>query len=242
MPVSLYTIKRSLLKPRTAHMRRRERKLDQRGRSLLEVHYYRRSIYDFIAATVAKPDLLFDVDVDEHSVVLDVGAHDGQWSEEISRRHGSTIYAFEPDPTSFSRLVARLVDHANVVPLQYGLGGVDMTATMALDGPGSSIYARDGRFGTAQVQIRDVTTVLDELGIEQVDLLKINIEGGEYDLLDRLIEAAWMPRIRQVSVQFHEWHPNAYSRRRSIRRAFRRHHEEVWNYPWVWEYWRSRAA
>jgi FkbM family methyltransferase len=242
MSVSLYTIKRALLKPRTAYMRRRETELDQFGRAALELHYYRRPMYDFMAASAAKPDLLFDVDVNESSVVLDVGAYDGEWSERISRRYGPTIYAFEPDPTSFRRLATRLGDQPNVVLLQYGLGGADQTATLALDGPGSSIYADSGLFGTAQVQIREVTSVLDELGIEHVDLLKVNIEGGEYDLLDRLIEAGWLPRIRLVSVQFHEWHPKAYRRRRAIRRALRRHHQEVWNYAWVWEYWRRRAT
>jgi FkbM family methyltransferase len=241
MSVSRYTIKKALLKPRTAYMRRKEKELDPFGRRSLELHYYRRSFYDFIAATVAKPDLLFDVDVDERSVVLDIGAYDGEWSEQVSRRYGSTIYAFEPDPTSFRRMAARLVDQPNVVPLRYGLGDTDQTAALALDGPGSSIYSQSGLFGTAQVQLREVTSVLDELGIEHVDLLKVNIEGGEYDLLDRLIEAAWLPRIRLVSVQFHEWHPNAYRRRRSIRRALRRHHQEAWNYPWVWEYWRRTA-
>ena len=80
--------------------------------------------------------------------------------------------------------------------------------------------------------------MLDELGIEQIDLMKVNIEGGEYDLIDRLDTAGWLPRIALVSVQFHEWHPHAYRRRRAARRALPRHHVECWNYPWVWELWR----
>jgi hypothetical protein len=91
------------------------------------------------------------------------------------------------------------------------------------------------------VQIRDVVGVLDELGIREVDLLKVNIEGGEYDLFDRLIETDWLRSVRLVSVQFHEWHPKAYRRRRAIRRALARSHTEVWCYSWVWEYW-SRTA
>jgi len=73
--------------------------------------------------------------------------------------------------------------------------------------------------------------------IDEIDVLKINIEGGEYDLIDRLDQAGWLPRIRIVLVQFHEWHPKAYRRRRTNRRALQRHHREVWGYPWVWEQW-----
>ncbi|MGH8977302.1 MAG: FkbM family methyltransferase, partial [Acidimicrobiia bacterium] len=74
-----------------------------------------------------------------------------------------------------------------------------------------------------------------------VDLCKVNIEGGEYDLFDRLIETVWLARIRILLIQFHEWHPNAYARRRAIRRAFSRTHDEVWDYPFVWEMWRRRT-
>ena len=84
--------------------------------------------------------------------------------------------------------------------------------------------------------------VLDSCGIERVDLCKVNIEGGEYDLFDRLIECDWTSRITNLSIQFHEWHPNAYRRRRAIRRALQRTHTEVWNYPFVWELWQARNA
>jgi hypothetical protein len=71
--------------------------------------------------------------------------------------------------------------------------------------------------------------------------MKVNIEGGEYDLFDRLVETDRLPRVQLVSVQFHEWHPHAHRRRRAIRRALRRSHQEVWCYPWVWELWQRRA-
>jgi FkbM family methyltransferase len=238
---SLYTIKKALLAPRTAYKRRREKRADEFSRSLLELHHYGRPVYDFICASASNPDLLHDADLDHRSVVLDVGAYDGDWSENISRRFGSKIFAFEPNPRSFARLVPRLEDHPLVISFDYGLGAADEIATLALAGAGSSIYGHDVCYLSAQVQIRDVATVLEELKINRIDLLKVNIEGGEYDLFDRLIETGWLPRIRLVSVQFHEWHPKAYRRRRAIRRTLRKSHEEVWNYPWVWEFWRRAS-
>jgi FkbM family methyltransferase len=240
--ISLYTLKRALLSPRTAYMRRRERKnLDQFERSMLELFYYSRAMSDMRRAMEEKPDLLVDAELDERSVVLDVGAYHGEWSETIATRYGATIYAFEPDPTSLPQAVARLAARRAVTVLDYGLGGTDRTAVLALAGPGSSIFASHAPLGTSSVRIRDAVAVLAELGLEHIDLLKVNIEGGEYDLLERLIGAGWLPRIRQVMVQFHEWHPKAYRRRRRIRSALRRTHREVWCYPWVWELWRRRA-
>ena len=240
--ISRYTIKKTLLAPLTAYKRRRETRADELSRVLLEQHHYGRPVYDFIRATALDPDLLFDADLDRSSVVLDVGAHDGAWSEQISRRYESTIFAFEPSPATFPRLVARLEDRAGVVPYNYGLGATDELATLTLAGAGSSTFTTDRRFPSARVQMRDVVSVLEDLGVDHVDLMKVNIEGGEYDLFDRLLETGWLPRIRLVSVQFHEWHPKAHRRRRAIRRALRETHDEVWNYAWVWELWRRRTS
>jgi FkbM family methyltransferase len=235
-------MKRALLAPRTAYLRRKERSQPFLARTMLEQQYYRRTIYDFIAASANQPELLVDFELDAHSVVLDVGAFDGDWSRQIAARYGSTIHAFEPNPAAMAKLTDRL-GGSKVVPHAYGLGGRDQEATLTLAGPGSSVYgvdAGDLPLETITVSIRDVVHVLDELGLDAVDLLKVNIEGGEFELFDRLIECEWLPRLRFVLVQFHEWHPHAYRRRRAIRGALRATHDEVWNYPFVWELWRRR--
>jgi FkbM family methyltransferase len=219
-------------------MRRRERKdLDHFERSMLELHYYSRAMADLRRDMEAKRDLLFDVDLDARSVVFDVGAYHGEWSEVVAARYGCTIHAFEPDPSSFPRLVERAAAHPTVHPLEYGLGRAEGSATLSLAALGSSTFATQPALGTCTVRIRDVAALLAELGLESLDLLKVNIEGGEFDLFDRLIETGWLPRVRQVMVQFHEWHPKAYRRRRAIRRALARTHREVWCYPWIWELW-----
>ncbi len=224
-------------------MRRRERKdLDHFERSMLELHYYSRPLAEMRRAVEAKPDLMYDADVGGNDVVFDVGAYHGDWSEEIARRYAPTIYAFEPDPMSFPELAARFAGRPRMTSLQYGLGAATATAQMSLAGVGSSTFGHDAAFGTQTVEIRDVVSVLAELRLDAVDLMKVNIEGGEYDLFDRLIETDRLRHIRQVLVQFHEWHPKAYRRRRTIRRALARTHREVWCYPWIWELWRRERA
>jgi len=242
VPRSRYELKRALLWPRRAYRRWREPTRDRMARSMLELHSYSRPLYAFMAATAKQPDLLFDVDLTEESIVLDVGAYDGAWAQGIVDRSGARVYAFEPDPTSLRKLHARFPAGGRVTVLEYGLGGTDRTVDLGLAGPGSSVYEPNGMFGTAPARIRDVVSVLDELGLDTVDLLKVNIEGAEYELFERLAAAGWLGRMRQVSVQFHEWHPKAHARRAEIRRALAVDHEQVWCYPWIWELWRVRGA
>jgi FkbM family methyltransferase len=240
MRISRYAAKRALLTPHTSFKRRQARDLDHVTRSILESQYYRPTMYRFAQATAADPNLLVDADIDASSIVLDIGAFVGDWSEAIARRYGSRIYAFEPNPNALGKLRRRVGDNPDVQIFEIGLGARDEETTLMLDGPGSSTYATSGQFGTATVRIRDVDRVLTDLQIDHIDLCKINIEGGEYELFDRMFETGWIERTRIVSVQFHEWLPRAYPRRRAIRRALARTHEEVWNYPFVWELWRRK--
>ena len=90
--------------------------------------------------------------------------------------------------------------------------------------------------------MRDIPRVLDELGLDRIDLMKINIEGGEYDLLERMAEADLIRRVRYFLIQFHEWYGNANVRRWRIRRQLRASHTEVWNYPWMFELGARRTS
>ncbi|MGI9601104.1 MAG: FkbM family methyltransferase [Acidimicrobiales bacterium] len=240
MKLSLYETKKFLLRPRTAYRRRRETSKDMIGRIMLEGHYYRTPMYDFFGAVATNPDLMTDFDLAEGAVVVDVGAYTGEWAAPMAERHDVEIHAFEPAEDGLAELTETLGSDPHVHIHPYGLAERDFSSTMALNGPGSSIYEDDGLYGSQTAEIRDVVPVFDQLGLTHIDLLKSNIEGAEYDLFDRLLDAAWLPRIDRVLVQFHEWHPWAYWRRARIRRRLKQTHDQVWNYDFVWEYWRRK--
>jgi hypothetical protein len=70
--------------------------------------------------------------------------------------------------------------------------------------------------------------------------MKVNIEGGEYDLLDHLIESGLIQRVRWLQVQFHDFVPNAAERMRAIQDRLRATHEPEWQHEFVWESWRRK--
>ena len=67
---------------------------------------------------------------------------------------------------------------------------------------------------------------------------------GTYQALEKfgrdltaLAETGKLGDIPLIQVQFHEWAPRAYRRRRHNRAALARTHREDWCFPWVWERW-----
>ena len=62
-----------------------------------------------------------------------------------------------------------------------------------------------GRFDPEQVtvELRPLSAVIAELGIERIDLLKIDVEQAEADVLAGILGADW-PLIRQLAAEVHD--------------------------------------
>lgn len=239
----MYELKKKLMYPRTLLMRRKEAHLDGFIKAALELHYYRPSFYKFMEASVVKPDILHDINIDESSVVLDVGAYIGDWARIIYDRYKCKIHAFEPNPQTLPRLFESA--DGDWECHNYGIAGETEELQMSMNGMGSSVYElgnADKNPEYKAIQLRAIDEVWSELEYEDVDLMKINIEGGEFPLLEKMIEANMLPKVRIFMIQFHEWHPGAYVRRWRIRRALRKTHVQRWGYHFVWEYWERKES
>jgi FkbM family methyltransferase len=237
---TLYQLKKAALYPRKIYMRHRENFEPGFIRSAMELHYYRPAFYSWVGAVSANSLLLLEVDIDSESIVVDAGAHTGEWAQNILDRYNPTVHAFEPDPRNYRQLEKKAHANSRLIPHDFGLGDKDESVRMTLEDMGSTIYT-DGSDKTgvpsAEVQIRDITNAWESLGFHHVDLMKINIEGAEFPLLERMIEVDLLQSVGCFLIQFHEWHPGAYRRRRNIRKALGKTHQLVWDYHFVWEKW-----
>jgi FkbM family methyltransferase len=118
--------------------------------------------------------------------VLDLGANVGVSVRWLTARHpGARVVAVEPDP----RLLPRL--RANVD----GLPGVTVHAAAVATAPGeATFYSTPEGWSSSltpvpngrAVTVRCVTVkeLLTAAGLDRVDLVKLDIEGGEWPLLD----------------------------------------------------------
>jgi FkbM family methyltransferase len=174
-------------------------------------------------------------DLDENSVVWDVGGYEGDWAAEIAARYRSRIEIFEPVPEYTARVRERFRRNPRVSVHQFGLGGSTRSDTIQLNADGSSIFATGGE--TTAIRIIDIVDKLADSEVSEIALLKLNIEGAEYELLDRLIESGEIARFRAIQVQFHDFVPDAEARMHSIQDALGRTHRRTYSFPWVWEGW-----
>jgi len=122
----------------------------------------------------------------------------------------------------------------------YGVGSKNTTANLSNGGMGSSTYASSPGYAFTKkfaIEIRDIADVVNELSLEAIDLFKVNIEGGEYDLIPHMVKTGIINKCKIIRIQFHDWIPNAFAMRKKIVSDLSKTHDVEWSYPFVWESW-----
>ncbi len=135
-------------------------------------------------------------------------------------RHGLSIHAFDPTPASIAYLQAQqLPPGFSWHPT--GLADRDGQATFHAPADPThvshSMISRGGGSRSIQVEVRRLGTTMRELGHTHIDLLKMDIEGAEYDVLDDVLASGLS--IQQILVEFHHRLPGIGAER--TRRAVR---------------------
>jgi FkbM family methyltransferase len=184
--------------------------------------------------------LRVDYPLGADSLVLDVGGYRGDFAGAMVQRHGSRVHVFEPVFSFAEEIRRRFQGDPRVTLHALGLAGSTRTAEMALASESSSILRNPARDQTQTIRLRAAKEVFGELGGE-IALMKINIEGAEYELLENMLDEGLLHRVRFLQVQFHDFVGGARPRRRGIRERLSRTHRERWNYPFIWESWERKG-
>ena len=179
-------------------------------------------------------------ELNSDSIVFDVGGYSGDFSEAIVERYNCKIYIFEPHPEYFSNCIERFSSCENLTVLNYGLADKDGEFLLSNQSDASSfINPNHSQNNGINCITRDFSNVLRELDVTNIDLMKINIEGGEFPLMEYIISCGKQAIVRQYQIQFHNFVEKAVDRRIERSRALSDTHIRTWCYTFVWENWRK---
>ena len=186
--------------------------------------------------------LRFNYDLNEESVVFDVGGYEGQWASDIFARYRCPVFVFEPVISFASHISERFIKNNKIQVYPFGLAGASRSEEIHISADGSSVFGKSKK--KEQIELFDVKNWIEtNLKTDQnIDLMKINIEGGEYELLDRLIETQLINRIQNIQVQFHLVSQNSISHMERIQGSLMETHEPIYQYKFVWESWRRKPV
>lgn len=153
----------------------------------------------------------FDIfqDFGEPKLIIDAGANIGMSSVYFLNRYPSLrIVAIEPDPDTFEICRMNLAPYGDRVTLIAGALWSNCGRLVLEKGELEwNSHAREprqggGGSGEASVEAYDVPALIAAGGGGPVDLLKVDIEGGELAVFGKNTDA-WLPSIKNISIEFH---------------------------------------
>ncbi len=182
----------------------------------------------------------------EVNVVLVFGGYKGDsvqgW---LTRNPSATIHAYEPVPEYANVLRSRFLEQSVTVHT-YGVGKKAGTRHFTLMKDATSGHPaiqgeQSDRNQTVPVRFESVQEATSQWP-HTIDVVEINIEGGEYELLSSLHDGGVLSRMKHIFIQFHEVGKHTEELIEKSRRHLHSSHTQVWNYDMVWEYWRQKKT
>ena len=205
--------------------------------SFLSSNIKRISYYRFVKD--GREDILYkDLDLKKNSIVFDIGGYIGGFSGSILKLCDCTIYIFEPVKEFYEIIVDKYKYSDKIHIFNFGLGGFDLEAKINKSGESSSLYTENIKTDYEKIKIESIMGFIFSNQIIKIDLMKINIEGGEYDLLDSLVDNQdAIESINTLLIQFHDFVPDAVNKRNILQKKLNLTHQKVFDYPFIWEKW-----
>tara|TARA_B110000858_G_scaffold182575_1_gene222121 strand:- start:1138 stop:1755 length:618 start_codon:yes stop_codon:yes gene_type:complete len=175
-------------------------------------------------------------DLNEDSVVMDLGGYTGVWAQQIIDKYNPNIYILEPIREFHDGMVDKFKNNPKVKLLNAGISTENKTGVLYISGDGTSSNLKNGT--TVEVEFNSIETVLNKWKLNSIDLLQINIEGDEYPLLENMLKTGTIKQFKNIQIQFHLGIENYVERRDSIREGLKNNGFKIkFDYPFVWESW-----
>jgi len=176
-----------------------------------------------------------DFDLNEDSIVLNVGGYTGDWASSLYNKYHCNLYIYEPVQEFCEVLEAKFKDDPKVRIFNYGVLDKTVDLPIKVSGDGSSLYTPGGE---RVVHFKDISEVLDQF--VKVDLMEINTEGAEYDTIKRLGETKKTGQVNSYLVQFHSFIKDSSSKLSDCRNILSQTHRSIWNIDFVFECWKIK--
>lgn len=182
--------------------------------------------------------LRLNYNLNSKSIIIDAGGYHGDWAQKIHNKYSSKILIFEPIKNYFNQISDRFSNNKDVAAYNFGLSNSEKEEYIYHTNDASSVFWGSGE--SELIQLKSFCDFVKSNKINTIDLMKINIEGGEYDLLDNIIENNLQYNIKNLQIQFHRFIPDCVERRNKIREKLSETHELTYDYEFIWENWKIK--
>jgi FkbM family methyltransferase len=145
----------------------------------------------------------------EAKVIVDAGANIGMATLYYSQVYPKAkIIAIEPESSNYKMLVKNCGNLPNVTLIEGALWSEERH--LVIQNPNADEWAYSvaeiqspSRSGLPEVRAVTVPGLMKSLGVDHIDILKLDIEGAEYELFNNGAQN-WLGAVRQIVIELHD--------------------------------------
>lgn len=143
--------------------------------------------------------------INENSIIWSAGiGTDISFDTELIKTSGVAIYAFDPTPRSIKWLKTQNIPK-QFISHEYGISNIDGTKEFEFPEKEEYVSFKESNTKTKptlSLPVKRVSTIMKHLGHNNIDVLKMDIEGSEYGVIDDLLQEKIFPI--QLLIEFHD--------------------------------------
>lgn len=150
-------------------------------------------------------------EISAESVVYSVGiGNDISFDLELIEKYGCTVHAFDPTPESVEWVGKQDLPEEFKF---HALGLAESDGTMIFYPPRNPAMIShrmtadpETKESGVEVEFKSISSIMEMLNHDSIDLLKMDIEGAEYGVIRNI--CLTKPHINQICLEFHHFFPN----------------------------------
>lgn len=181
----------------------------------------------------------YEYDLTPDSVVLDCGGYEGRWAAGIHERYGCTVHVLEPVKRFYQHIVQRFAGNDKIHVYNLGIGGESGDVPFSIKGDMTGAFADNPE--TEIVHLESADSLFRMLDIIELGVLKLNIEGGEWGVVPRLIKSGEIKRVKNLQVQWHGVGRGDEPMFDALQNSLAFTHHLTFDAGWTWQNWERNA-
>jgi FkbM family methyltransferase len=137
--------------------------------------------------------------------IVDAGAYIGLSSIYYSLKYeNANILAIEPEKSNFEILEENTIGFKNIKRINAGLWSKNVTLKIVDSSSEKWAFKVEEIEGETKDGIKSMTlnSVLENSGFQEIDILKIDIEGSEKELFSKNTE--WLDKVKIIVIELHD--------------------------------------
>jgi len=166
----------------------------------------------------------YQYDLIPSDLIMDIGAYQGFWSKMMHEIYGCRAIMFEPVD-----ILNEFKDTDWAIVVQAAAWIFDDKLNFGGNGYWTSHYI----YGVQEYPCININKYLNQ----PIAVLKLNVEGAEYDILDHILKSGLQKNIKNFQIQFHNMEEYCINKRKEIQGELSKTHKQTWNVDFVWENW-----